>query len=40
MLDNSNMAAALVEEYKVIVPEMDIPGTSLKYVREVFPAML
>ena len=40
MLGNSNMAAALAEEYEVTVPEMDIPGTSPKYVREVFPAML
>ena len=40
MLGNLNMAAALAEEYKVTVPEMDIPGTSPKYVREVFPAML
>ena len=40
MLGNSNMAAALAEEYKVTVPKMDIPSTSPKYVREVFPAML
>ena len=40
MLGKSNMAAALAEEYKVTVPEMDIPGTSPKYVRDVFPAML
>ena len=32
MLGNSNMAAALAEEYKVTVPEMDIAGTSPKYV--------